>query len=487
MHLGGWFVNRLVGRILAVITLALGASAMAQDPVPPGETPAATPMPTDAAPVEAAGDNAEYYELYKVFADTLDQVERNYVKDVSRRELMEAAIRGLLDKLDPYSNYISPNELGHFKTSVEHQFGGIGILIDMTPSGRLVVVSPLVGSPAYVAGIQSGDWIVEIEGRPTQGMSRDDAVKSLKGEAGTQVTLTVVRPRAGQRRTLTITRDMVQLETVMGDERDDKDHWDFMLDDDRKIGYVRLTSFGRDTPGDLQKAMELLDSQGMKGLVLDLRFNPGGLLNSAVEIADLFVAQGRIVSTRGRNTPERTWDARKPGTFDGFPLAVLVNRYSASASEIVSACLQDHGLAIVVGERTWGKGSVQNVIELEEGKSALKLTTASYLRPNGHNIHRFPDATEKDEWGVVPSTGYEIRLSDAELEQLVRHRHYRDLLLTSHSPTAPVTEPAAAGQSDDAKGTANEDEIASRQPASFDDRQLKKALEYLGTELAKAE
>ena len=210
---------------------------------------------------------------------------------------------------------------------------------------------------------------------------------------------------------MTITREWVHVETVLGDRRKSDDSWDFMLDHDKHIGYIRLTAFSRDTAQDLKKALVELRKEGLKGLILDLRFNPGGLLNSAIEVSDLFIAKGRIVSTKGRNTPERVWDAQKEGTFEGFPMAVLVNHYSASASEIVSACLQDHKRAAVIGERTWGKGSVQNVIELEGGKSALKLTTASYHRPSGKNIHRFPDAKETDEWGVMPDAGYEVRLS----------------------------------------------------------------------------
>ena len=168
-----------------------------------------------------------------------------------------------------------------------------------------------------------------------------------------------------------------------------------------------------------------------------MRFNPGGLLTSAIEISDLFVTEGRIVSTQGRNTPERIWEAQEEGTFEGFPIAILVNHYSASASEIVSACLQDHQRAVVIGERTWGKGSVQNVIELEEGRSALKLTTASYKRPSGNNIHRFPDAKETDEWGVMPDTGFELKLSDSEMSDLIRHRRDRDMLLVHPSGRPP--------------------------------------------------
>jgi carboxyl-terminal processing protease len=179
----------------------------------------------------------------------------------------------------------------------------------------------------------------------------------------------------------------------------------------------------------------------MQGLVLDLRFNPGGLLTSAVEVSDLFLAKGRIVSTAGRNIEEKSWDAKAGEDFDDFPLAVLVNRYSASSSEIVAACLQDHQRAIVVGERTWGKGSVQNVVEMEGGKSALKLTTASYMRPSGKNIHRFPDAKEKDEWGVMPDEGYAVRFNDDELRNYLARRRMRDFI--RRKPRQPATVVAA--------------------------------------------
>jgi carboxyl-terminal processing protease len=171
-----------------------------------------------------------------------------------------------------------------------------------------------------------------------------------------------------------------------------------------------------------------LTKQGLKGLILDLRFDPGGLLNSAVEVADLFLDEGKIVSTKGRNTEERTQYARRPGTYSGFPMAVLVNRYSASASEIVSAALQDHKRAVIVGERTWGKGSVQNVIELEGGKSELKLTTASYHRPSGKNIHRFPDSKESDEWGVTPDDKFVVPFSNPEMQTYLDYRRQRDVL-----------------------------------------------------------
>ncbi len=377
------------------------------------------------SPATAAADD---YELYKVFVDTLDQVQRNFVQDISRRELIEAAIEGMLSKLeDPYSSYISPEDISRFKTSVESRFGGIGIQVEIE-GDQLKVLTPLRGTPAYRAGLLAGDRIVEIEGEPTEGISIDEAVRRLKGEAGTSVSIGIIHAGQGDIQRVTLEREVIEVETVLGDRRRADDSWDYMLDPDKKIGYIRITAFSRDTADDLTAAVESLVADGLRGLVLDLRFNPGGLLSSAIEISDLFIASGRIVSTEGRNSAERVWDARGEGSFEGFPLAILVNRYSASASEIVAACLQDHGRAIVVGERTWGKGSVQNVIELEGGRSALKLTTASYKRPSGHKIHRFPDDDEQDEWGVMPNDGYLVKLDPGEMRSLADQRRSRDIL-----------------------------------------------------------
>ncbi len=460
-------------------------SALADEPAAAPDTP---PADAAAGSPDAAKRDDDYYELYQVFADTLDQVERNYVKPVSRRELIEAAIGGVLGKLDPYSNYINRDDLGRFKSTVESQFGGIGIQITIDHD-QLKILSPLVGTPAYRAGLQAGDNILEIEGKTTDGVSIEEAVKRLKGEAGTSVTLTVAHVGSSKRETVTVTRELIHVETVLGDHRQNDDAWNFMLDADKHIGYIRVTGFSRDTAADLKKALENLKTAGLKGLILDLRFNPGGLLTSAIEISDLFITSGRIVSTQGRNTPERTWDAQQEGTFEGFPIAVLVNRYSASASEIVSACLQDHKRAVVIGERTWGKGSVQNVIELEGGRSALKLTTASYKRPSGKNIHRFPDAKDSDEWGVMPDANYDLRLTDSEMSDLIRYRRERDILAV-HGPKAAdpqkpaePEQPAEKPQTDAPKA----EEGKPAEHAGFVDRQLQKAVDYLSQEMARAQ
>jgi carboxyl-terminal processing protease len=405
------------------------------------------------------------YELYKILVDSIDQVERNYVSEVSRRELIESAIRGVLGKLDPYSNYIGPSEMGRFRSTVESEFGGIGIQID-AEQGRLQVLAPMYGTPAYRAGLLPGDRILEINGKNTDDLTQDEAVERLKGEAGTNVTLTVSHVGNHAKQKVTITREKIHIETVLGSHRKADGLWDYMLDAKQHLGYVRITAFSRDTAAELQRVLTQLQTAKIRGLIVDLRFNPGGLLSSAIEVSDLFISEGRIVSVQGRNSPERTWDAHKEGTFGGFPIAVLVNHYSASASEIVAACLQDHKRAIVVGQRTWGKGSVQNVIELEDGRSALKLTTASYRRPSGKNIHRFPGAKETDEWGVMPDKGYEVKLSDSEAYALQDRRAHEFLQMPPHKDAANKSDAATT----DSK-----------------DRQLQAAVNYLSRELVKAQ
>lgn len=473
-----------------------------------------------AAPHDADVDrkaDEEYFELYKSLADTIDQVERNYVKPIDRRELMEAAINGILTKLDPYSSYIDSTKIGSFRTDVEHEFGGIGIQVTLDENGQLKVSSPLVGSPAYKAGVLAGDKIVKIEGESTSGISLEQAVKRLKGEAGTSVSFTVEHPLSGKTETFSIQREMVHVDSVMGDARKPDDSWEFMLDPKQRIGYIRISMFSRDTAADLKQALEKLQKEKMRGLILDLRFNPGGLLTTAIDVCKMFIDEGRIVSIQGRNTPQQVWDATEKGEFDNFPIAILVNRYSASASEIVSACLQDHHRAVIIGERTFGKGSVQNLIELEDGKSALKLTTATYTRPNGHNIHRFPDAKDTDEWGVKPDEGKEVKLDEVETSMLMADRRRHEVVLgksndkqsdqtladanaanstqsAANSGAAAEQKPAvnsdhaaaASGKAAAADSAAKQKPSTANRGSNFVDRQLQKAIDYLTTELGHA-
>jgi carboxyl-terminal processing protease len=388
-------------------------------------------VPTQTEP-KPESDNSQrkedqYFELMRIFADTFEQIDRNYVKDVDRRKLIEAALRGMMDELDPYSNYISPEEQQRFTEQIEQEFTGVGIQVH-DPKTGLTVTAPLPGTPAYKAGIKAGDRIMEINGKSAEKMSINDAVKVLRGKEGEEVTIGVIHEGKSQIERLTMARAKISNPTILGDVHNTDGTWKFMLDPEKKIGYIRLTAFSRNTAAELRKALGELTTAGVKGLILDLRFNPGGLLNSAVDICDMFLEEGKIVSTKGRNTEERPQFARRrPGKFKDVPMAILVNRYSASASEVVSAALQDHKRAIVVGERTWGKGSVQNVIKLEEGKSQLKLTTASYHRPSGKNIHRFPDSKESDEWGVMPNDGYLVPFTATEVDRYFEYRRQRDI------------------------------------------------------------
>ncbi|MEZ6130755.1 MAG: S41 family peptidase [Planctomycetaceae bacterium] len=383
------------------------------------------------------------YQLMSTFVEAFEQVEANYVRDVDRRELMEAAIQGMLSHLDQYSSYIPPDAIPRFNQMMEQEFGGIGIQVNIRGE-QLVVVSPLPATPAYAAGIRSGDVILEVDGEPTVGITLDAAIKRLQGPIGRPITLKISRAGDGQTEELTMVRQLIKAPTVRGDHYVDDACWDYMMPGSPQIGYLRVSHFSRFTADEVRAAVEDLVKRNVQGLVIDLRFNPGGLLEVAIEMSDMFLDQGKIVSVRGRNVPERSWQASPGTTFPKFPLAVLVNGYSASASEVFSACMQDNGRAVIVGERTWGKGSVQNVIRMENGGSALKLTTATYHRPSGINIHRFPDMKPEDQWGVSPDEGFDIPYSRQQWTAWDRDRMSRDELrrdsATSDSSTAKEAE-----------------------------------------------
>ena len=414
---------------------------------------------------EGSEEKDDTYELLMMFADALDQVERNYVEPISRRELMEAAIKGVVSKLDQYSNFIAPEDLDRFKTGVENEFGGIGIRVVEDRRGGLRIISPIVGSPAYEAGIRPGDRVVEVNNQSIRGKTVSEAISMMKGKAGTTVDVKIVRLR-GKVEEFTLERRRVQVSTVMGINRNEDDTWNFVLDQDKKIGYVRVSAFSRHTSGELSEALRTLDGQGVNGLIVDLRFNPGGLLSSAVEVSDLFLNSGTIVSTEGRNVVSQSWEAKKAGTFENFKMVILVNRYSASASEIVAAALQDHERAIVIGNRTWGKGSVQNIVELDGGRSAMKITTASYARPSGVSIHRFKGA---EKWGVDPSEGFEVSLNDRDIQRLLNFQETVNI---------------ASGLN---KGDDDGEEKPFERTDVYVDPQLKKAVEYLEQQVAVAD
>jgi carboxyl-terminal processing protease len=423
---------------------------------------------------DAAKPNDEMLELYGQFVDAVEKVEANYVRPIDRKDLLEAALNGMLQNLDPHSNFINTSGWKSFRRQIEGSFGGVGIQVGTDNVGRLKVIAPLVGSPAYEAGIMPDDVIVEIDGQSTEGMTLDRSTELMQGQPGTSVKVKV-RHKDGETNELTVNRAIIELPTVLGDHRNADDSWDFMLDKEAKIGYVRVTSFAQKTAQELRAAIESLKKQDMKGLVLDLRNNPGGLLPAAVEISNMFVPEGKIVSTRGRNTVERVFEAEKSKVLTDVPMVVLVNGSSASASEIVSAALQDHNRAAIVGTRSFGKGSVQNIIEMEDGQGVLKLTVATYWRPSGKNIHRFKNARQTDEWGVSPNEGLEVKLTDKDLVDWIVAR--RDLDLTVFGKRKSTTEEGA-------KAEAENREKATASAAKFVDKQREKAIETVKQRIA---
>lgn len=377
----------------------------------------------------SAADRArEDFELMKLFAEAYEQIDLRYVREVDRRQLVEAAVRGMTRHLDPYSTYIPPGELSKFEQYLEQEFVGIGIHV-RAQSGNVEIVSLLPGSPAERAGLKPGDVLLEVDGKSIAGLSPQDTGKLLSGPTGRQVTLLVRRATGGDPETLTLTRETIQLPTVLGVRRQPDGTFDFRHAADSTIARLRITHFSSNTADEMRTALQAISAADFRGLILDVRSNPGGRMDVAISIADMFLDTGTIVSIRGRGEQEKKeWSARKSETLCRLPMVILANRSSASASEVLAGCLQDNGRAVVVGERTFGKGSVQSVVQLESGRSALKLTTASYHRPSGVNIQRFPDSKTDDDWGVKPSDGHTVELSKEQWSEWSRVWQSPDLI-----------------------------------------------------------
>jgi len=322
-----------------------------------------------------ARDKNIYKEL-KTFTEVLDMVQKNYVEDVDATTLIQGAINGMIKSLDPHSAFMTPEIYKELEAETQGQFGGIGIEITIVKD-VLTVVSPIEDTPAHRAGVKSGDSIIKIDGKSTKDITIMEAVKKLRGPKDTQVIITILRENMTQPRDITLTRAVIQVKSVKAKAFEDH------------IGYIRISSFNERTTADLRKALADVGekTKPMKGLVLDLRNDPGGLLNQAIEVSDLFLKSGVIVSTRGRTRSMETKTmARDAGAKEiTVPLVVLVNEGTASAAEIVAGALQDNGRALIVGTQTFGKASVQTVIPMEDG-SALKLTTARYYTPSGKSI-----------------------------------------------------------------------------------------------------
>jgi len=347
------------------------------------------------------GSFTNAYDAIALFTKVLEEVHRSYVdrEDADYDELIRHALTGMLQELDPYSQFLTKDSYEDMKDDTSGHFGGIGIVISMK-TGRLTVISPMEDTPGFRAGILSGDIIAEVDGAETREMSLSESVALMRGEPGTDVLLKTVRPSTHEIKEITITREEINVTSVKDAE---------MLHD--AIGYIRITQFNDPTAGALKEELDALIEQGLQGLVLDLRGNPGGLLSAAAGVAELFLPRGDlIVFTKGRNaeSPQQlfTSDGFTHYTAADFPLVILVNGGSASASEIVAGALQDHKRAMLVGEKTFGKGSVQSVRPLEDG-SAVKLTTAKYYTPSERVIH---------DNGIEPD--YHVEMSAEDLYQL---------------------------------------------------------------------
>jgi carboxyl-terminal processing protease len=324
---------------------------------------------------KVSAQDKNLYKDIKTFNEVFDIIRKNYVEEVDSKKLMEGAINGMVKALDPHSAYMTPDLYKEMEIETQGQFGGIGIEI-MIIKDVLTVVSPIEDTPAYHAGLKSGDQIIKIDGKPTKDITLMEAVKKLRGPKNTKVTITIMRENMPKPKDITITRDIIQVKSVKVKKLEEG------------ISYIRIAAFQERTADDLRKELKKINASGvpLKGLVLDLRNDPGGLLTQAIEVSDIFLKSGIIVSTRGRVKSMETKAMAKDDKNEiTCPIVVLVNEGTASAAEIVAGALQDNGRALIVGMQTFGKASVQTVIPLEDG-SALKLTTARYYTPKGRSI-----------------------------------------------------------------------------------------------------
>ncbi len=359
---------------------------------------------------DGGSDNG--YDEIAVFARALQMIRQDYVDEdkVSYHDLTYSALRGMLADLDPHSQFMEPDDFGGMQEDTKGSFGGLGVVVSMR-DGKLTVVTPMEDTPGFEAGLMPGDRIVKIDGESTERMDLEDAIGLLRGEIGDPVTLTIYRPVTNDVKEVTIKRAVIKVASVKDAEILPKS-----MTGDRKIGYVRITQFNEPTAEDLSGKLDKLEKEGMEALVLDLRFNPGGLLNSAVDVCAEFLPPNQlVVYTEGRTASQRReYRTRSSGKARKYPLAVLVNGGSASGSEIVAGCLKDLNRAIIVGETTFGKGSVQSVMPLQDG-SALRLTTAKYYTPSKNVIH---------EHGVSPTIRATMTPGEERLLVLKRREHY---------------------------------------------------------------
>jgi carboxyl-terminal processing protease len=405
-------------------------------------------------------------------ASGLTAIQHGALERIAGEELFDGAMHGMVEVLrrhgDEHSQYLTGDEADPLRSEIRQQFGGIGVRIRLAgdPARLTIAGPPEPGTPAARANLLAGDQIVAIDDHATAGMNLLDGLTLLRGAPGSPVRLTIQRDANEPTRSVDLVREIINIESILGDIHDANGMWQFRLAEDPRIAHVRIVLFGDRTAEELSYVLGQLRSAGVQGVVLDMRDNAGGALEAAVAVCNLLLPAGRtVVETRGRGGVllER-YATSGDGEFRDLPLAVLINRDSASAAEIVAACLQDHARAMIVGERSHGKGTVQRLLPVAE-ESLLKLTWASFWRPSGANIHRAMGASEDGSWGVVPELGYELKLSPEELAAFREYRSARDLFVPprTHEPTSKLD---GANAGDD-----------------FVDQQRKLAVEYLQRKL----
>jgi carboxyl-terminal processing protease len=380
-------------------------------------------------------EREETYKQLELFANVLSILQDNYVEPIDTKEIIEGAINGLLLSLDPHSSYLKPESFQDLKDETQGNFTGIGIEITMRDN-ILTVISPIEGTPADLAGIMAKDMIVKIDGELTKDMTPMDAIKKLRGPKGTKVTISVHRDDWKELKDFTMIRDTIPILSVKS----------FFLEPG--LAYTRITNFQSQTTADYKKSLRDLESaHAIKGLILDLRNNPGGLLNQAVSIADIFIDEGLIVYTKGRTEEQNmTFKAHESGGEKKYPMVVLVNEGSASAAEIVAGALQDHKRAIIVGTQTFGKGSVQTIVPLPDG-AGLRLTTARYYTPSGRSIQA-KGITPDVEVAFTPyNPKDEEKSSDSDITREVDLKHHFKYKESPQKKTAPKPEKQPAEES----------------------------------------
>jgi carboxyl-terminal processing protease len=433
-------------------------------------------MAADAKIAPKSGEkfSADTYKYLELFGDVFERVRKDYVEDVSDQQLLENAINGMLTGLDPHSGYMPAKNFQDMQEQTKGEFGGLGIEV-VSDSGFVKVVSPIDDTPASRAGVQSGDYIVAIDGKSAAGLTLNEAVEKMRGPINSSITVTI--RRIGQDPfDIKMNRAVIKVKTVTARAEGD-------------VGYIRIAQFTEQTQPGLDKAIkDIKEKLGdkLKGYVIDLRNNPGGLLDQAVSVSDTFLDRGEIVSTRTRHSEEtQRFNAKAGDQADGKPLVVLINDGSASASEIVAGALQDHGRAILLGTKSFGKGSVQTIIPLARGESAMRLTTARYYTPSGRSIQALgiePDIeVQQAKVETIANPNAAFRRAEADLKGALKNDTVKDKDAkpdakapgpTSQAPAAP----AVPGAKAPAAGTQTADAAAAEPPQDF---QLTRALDLL--------